>query len=315
MGAPPGRAFRDLPASCDNRAMTDTLKASCLCRGVAWEVDAPLRPLDGPYAPLTFSHCHCTRCRKTHGAAFSTYLVVREQEFRLTRGREHIVTWQSPGAGTRPFCGVCGSVVPDGVASHGVIGMPAGPFDDDIPLRPMAHIFVASKAPWVTLHDDLPRFDAYPDALGAPALPTRAPVDPWEGHPRGSCLCGEVAYVVEGPLLRARNCHCSRCRKAVSAAFFSALITTIDGVRFTRGEERVRGFKVPDAQFFEHRFCGTCGSAAPRRSAPRGITVIPMGTLDDDPGMRPGSHIFAASRASWDVITDDLPRHDEYPPA
>jgi hypothetical protein len=28
--------------------------------------------------------------------------------------------------------------------------------------RPGAHIFVASKAPWHTITDDLPRFDEYP---------------------------------------------------------------------------------------------------------------------------------------------------------
>lgn len=38
-----------------------------------------------------------------------------------------------------------------------------------------------------------------------------------------------------------------------------------------------------------------------------------MGTLDDDPGIKPSSHIFVGSKAPWFDITDDLPRHKEFP--
>jgi hypothetical protein len=39
-----------------------------------------------------------------------------------------------------------------------------------------------------------------------------------------------------------------------------------------------------------------------------------MGSLDDDPGARPDRHIFAASKAPWYAIADDLPQDAEYPP-
>ena len=35
---------------------------------------------------------------------------------------------------------------------------------------------------------------------------------------RGSCICGEVAFEVEGPFDLFLNCHCSRCRKATGTA-------------------------------------------------------------------------------------------------
>jgi hypothetical protein len=293
-----------------------TASATCLCGDVRWEVDAPVRaPSEGPLAALALSHCHCSRCRKAHGSSFATYLVVDESRFRLTHGHAQIERYKPEGAGSRPFCRRCGSVVPDGVAAGGVVAMPAGPFDDDFGLRPMAHIFVGSKAPWVTITDGLPQFDEYPPELGAPGMATRAPSDPYEGHPRGSCLCGEVAYVVESPALRARYCHCSRCRKAYSSAYASGFVTSLDGVRFTRGEERLVTYKVPEAESFEHRFCATCGSSMPRRVPARGVTVVPMGSFDDDPGVRPSCHIFVASRAPWVTITDGLPQYDAYPPA
>lgn len=297
-----------------------TFHASCLCGQVRWEVEGPLRqpdPTSSPLAALFMSHCHCGRCRKAHGAPYATYLVVSERGFRLTHGHEHIARFASSPGMVRPFCDVCGSVVPDGKASpEGFVGMPAGMFDDDPGVVPTSHIFVGSKAPWVTLPEDgLPRFDTYPDALGMTAMETRAPLDPETGGARGSCLCGGVTYVVTGPPVRCRTCHCSRCRKAGSAAHVSYLVTGFDGMHFTRGEDLVSTYKVPEARYFKHAFCRECGSAMLRRDAERGIAIVPMGSLDDDPGVRPAMHIYMGSRLSWDVVTDGLPQFDEAPPA
>jgi hypothetical protein len=38
-----------------------------------------------------------------------------------------------------------------------------------------------------------------------------------------------------------------------------------------------------------------------------------MGSLDDDPGLRPQAHIFVGSKAIWYEIADDLPQFAEYP--
>lgn len=154
----------------------------------------------------------------------------------------------------------------------------------------------------------------HPPGIDAPGMPDRAPADP-PGAPRGSCLCGEVTYVVDAPILRSRTCHCSRCRKAASAAHVSYVVTKDGGVRFTRGAELREVYRVPEAKYFEHAFCRACGSSLPRTSPARGIDIVPMGTLDDDPGARPTSHIFVGSKAPWDAITDALPQHDEHPPS
>jgi len=42
---------------------------------------------------------------------------------------------------------------------------------------------------------------------------------------------------------------------------------------------------------------------------------IALGVLDDDPGVRPESHIFVENKAPWFEITDDLPQYPGYPPA
>jgi hypothetical protein len=34
-----------------------------------------------------------------------------------------------------------------------------------------------------------------------------------------------------------------------------------------------------------------------------------LGTLDDDPGVRPSLHLFVGSKAPWHDIADALPQH------
>ena len=281
------------------------MRGSCLCGDVAWETTAPLE-----FA----SHCHCGRCRKAHGSAFSTGAMVPADGFRLVRGAERIVRYDSSPGFARPFCGRCGAVVASGDAWQGLVAVPMGPLDDDPGTRPLCHIFVASKAPWYEIPSDgLPRFDAYMPNVDAPVLPDPPLVPRGDGPPRGSCLCGDgVRDSPEAPL-RARTVT-ARCRKARAAAHASNLFTHVDGVRFTRGEDQLADYKVPEARFFRQVFCRHCGSPMPRRDPERDYAVTPLGALDDPPPLRPASHIFVASKAPWVEIADDLPRWDELPP-
>ena len=273
------------------------VRSSCLCGEVAWEAD-------GPFSLM--HHCHCGRCRKVHGTGFATYLMAPAAGVRFGRGGGRVARYESSPGFSRAFCGRCGSVVP-GDPYDGRIFLPAGPMDDDPGIRPEAHIFAASKAPWVELRDGLPAFDAFPPGVAAPLQPDLARPGA-AGGVRGSCLCGAVAYELSGEGLMARHCHCSRCRKARGAAHASNLFAPLDGLRFTRGEDRLASYKVPEAERFTQVFCRTCGSPLPCPQPARGAAVVPMGSLDGDPGVRPSRHIFVASKAPWYAIADDLPR-------
>lgn len=277
--------------------------ARCLCGDVIWETA-------GPYKWT--SHCHCSRCRKTHGAAYATYTAVAATALRL-RGTEHVKKWESIPGFFRCFCGRCASVVP-GAAFGDLAFVPVGNFDEDPGTRAAFHIFVGSKAPWFTITDGLPQFETYPPGVEAPVVPDRAPLDP-PGKPRGSCLCGSVAFVIEGEPILCWNCHCSRCRRARSASVASNFVTRASGVRFTRGADSLMEFKLPEAKHFTKAFCRTCGSDMPRIDSARDLAIVPMGCLDDDPGLHPTAHIFVSSMAPWDAITDSLPRYPEYPPS
>ena len=285
--------------------MDTPTRGSCLCGAIAWETTGPLEFM---------SHCHCSRCRKTHGAAFATFIMCQADMFRLTRGGDEMVRYESTPGFFRPFCGRCGSVVPDGTAWQGIIGIPAGPLDDDPGVRPAAHIFTASKAPWFDIQDATPAYDAYPPGFDFPAFPDLTPPAATGDATHGSCLCGGTAFEVTATLFRAWSCHCSRCRKARGAAFASNMFVAFDDVRFTKGEDRLASYKVPEASHYTQTFCRTCGSPMPRKDGERGFAIIPMGSLDDDPGVRLERHIFVGSKAPWyDIPPDGLPQAEEFP--
>lgn len=127
---------------------------------------------------------------------------------------------------------------------------------------------------------------------------------------QGSCLCGAVAYEVEGEPIRSNHCHCKRCRKSRGTGHATNAAFPIAGFRWRRGEERVNRFKVPDARYFTHAFCTTCGSTMPVCDTERKIAIIPLGSLDNEPGIEVERHIFVASKAAWDHIHDPLPKFD-----
>lgn len=276
------------------------MNGGCLCGNVRWESQRGLE---------LSSHCHCSRCRKAHGTAYGTYATAPEEGFRI-EGKP--TRFESSSSFARCFCPRCGSVTP-GDAAEGHRVVPLGGLDGEPSVRPLAHIFVASKAPWFEWRDALPRFDAYPPGIGPAPLPDREP-EPRAGGVRGSCLCNAVAFELTEPATVARFCHCSRCRKARAAAFAANLFVAESGIRFTRGEDLLVSFKIPEAQRFTQTFCRTCGGKLPRIDPARKLAVVPLGSLDDDPGLRPREHIFVGSKAGWDEITDALPQHAGLPP-
>ena len=124
---------------------------------------------------------------------------------------------------------------------------------------------------------------------------------------RGSCLCRAVRYEVTGPFEYASHCHCSQCRKAHGAAFASYGVLPAASFSIVAGHEAVAAFRPSPASV--RTFCRHCGSNLEWRGAGRpGHTAVALGTLDEDPGIRPSRHIHVASGAPWHPITDDLPQ-------
>lgn len=275
---------------------------SCLCGAVRWR-------MEGPYKGMT--NCHCSMCRKAHAAAFATYIAVDTERYELLSGAEAIAAYESSANFHRKFCSRCGSVTPMNGGDR--IFVPAGCLDGDPGIRPLRHIFTASKAPWHVIADDLPRADEYGRDSAPPVIERADRAANETGVLRGSCLCGGVVYAVTTPILAVYNCHCSRCRKARAAAHTTNGFVDPKGLRFPRGEDLLVRYKVPEAKFFTQAFCRVCGSGMPNLDPSRPRVSIPFGTLDDDPGRGANDHIYCDDKAPWYTIADDLPQHAERP--
>jgi hypothetical protein len=127
---------------------------------------------------------------------------------------------------------------------------------------------------------------------------------------RGSCLCGAVAYEARLPLAKFVNCHCSRCRKAAGSAHSANAYVLPDAFRWTRGEDVVRRFDLPQARSFATAFCSRCGSPVPHATRSGREIIIPAGSLDDDPGIRPSIHLHWGARAAWATSDSEILKSD-----
>jgi hypothetical protein len=125
----------------------------------------------------------------------------------------------------------------------------------------------------------------------------------------GECYCGAVGYTVADEFLYAANCHCSGCRRATGSAFKPFAGIERAKLAITRGENAL--LIVGDATANDTR-CRMCGSLLYSVVRDGAFAHVAMGTLIDDPAIRPTGHIFVGSKAPWFTITDDLPQYHEH---
>src|SRR5579862_3643220 len=103
----------------------------------------------------------------------------------------------------------------------------------------------------------------------------------------GSCLCGAVRYEVDLPFDRFLYCHCSRCRKKTGTAHAANAIVKPEAFRWLAGEELLVRYDLSTARSFATSFCRQCGSPMPHLTRSRTRVIVPAGSLDDDPGVKP----------------------------
>ena len=123
----------------------------------------------------------------------------------------------------------------------------------------------------------------------------------------GSCQCGAVTYAVADAFLYAVNCHCSICRRATGAAFKPLAGIERGKLCITSGQDTV--LLVGSCGWHDER-CKLCGSLLFAVVRDGAFVHVAMGTLIDDPTIRPSAHIFVGSKAPWFTIKDDLPQYD-----
>ncbi len=134
------------------------IEGGCLCGRVRYRITGPLFNAD---------NCHCSMCRRQHGAAFATYADFAPDDFRWISGADQVKIYATPTGAGWCFCRECGSSLA-GSENGRITSITLGTVDGDPGTKPESHIFVGSMAPWHEISDDLPQFEARPPVSWKP---------------------------------------------------------------------------------------------------------------------------------------------------
>ena len=121
---------------------------SCLCGAVQFRYQGP---------SLWSAHCHCTLCRRAHGAAFVTWVGTKANTFEVTQADELRWFESSPGA-RRGFCHTCGTTLFfESSRWPGEMHVTRANLQEEIDLEPQAHTYYADHAAWIESAEELER--------------------------------------------------------------------------------------------------------------------------------------------------------------
>ncbi|MBO9434706.1 GFA family protein [Ruegeria sp. R13_0] len=120
----------------------------------------------------------------------------------------------------------------------------------------------------------------------------------------GSCLCGKVAFTIDGDLSPPSACHCGQCRKQ-SGHVWSSTSTHQDNLNFT-ASDTLRWFRASETA--RRGFCSACGSFLFWQHNEEDTISVSMGALSEPTGLKLSKHIFVADKGDYYDISDDLPQ-------
>lgn len=128
------------------------LSGGCLCGAVRYAVADEF---------LYAINCHCSDCRRATGSAFKPFGGIERNKLTITAGEGEVLIFGDRTANHDVHCRVCGSLLFSVVSQGTRVHVTLGTLHDAPSLRPTAHIFVADKAPWYEINDDLPQYDGH----------------------------------------------------------------------------------------------------------------------------------------------------------
>ena len=122
---------------------------ACLCGSVRFTITLPT---------LVCAHCHCSMCRRNHGAAYVTWIAIARERLALDAGAELLTRYASSEHGSRTFCSRCGtSLFCENEAHPERVDIPLANLSGPIDRAPQLHIFFDDRSEWTEVSDALPR--------------------------------------------------------------------------------------------------------------------------------------------------------------
>ena len=128
----------------------DTVSGGCLCGAVKFEIDLPTK---------WCANCHCSMCRRAHGAAYVTWVGVDADRFRVVAGDDQLARHHSSDDAWRSFCRTCGSTLLfESTRWAGEVHITRSSIEGEIDRDIQVHAFFDDRAVWHSEPaDGLPR--------------------------------------------------------------------------------------------------------------------------------------------------------------
>ena len=120
------------------------VEGSCHCGLIRYEAEID---------PAKVGICHCTDCQILTGSAFSTFVQVPKESFRLTRGapKVYVKTAESGNRRAQAFCAECGSrLYASAETDPPFFNLRVGTIRQRAELRPRIQLWCRSALPWVS---------------------------------------------------------------------------------------------------------------------------------------------------------------------
>ncbi len=120
---------------------------SCLCQIVRFHFTLPT---------LWCGHCHCSMCRKAHGAGYVTWTGVAADKFVIDQGRQQLKWYATSAKGQRGGCSSCGSIMLfQSEQWPGEMHVALGALDDEIDRKPQINSFFDTHVDWMPIDNSI----------------------------------------------------------------------------------------------------------------------------------------------------------------
>jgi hypothetical protein len=124
---------------------------SCLCGVVEFSANLPSK---------WCAHCHCSMCRKTHGAGYVTWIGFEQDQVWFTHGEDQLNWFESSPGAQRGFCRQCGSsIFFRSERWTGELHIAVGCLNGEIDRQPQANVFFDQHVDWIPIDESLNQVD------------------------------------------------------------------------------------------------------------------------------------------------------------
>jgi hypothetical protein len=131
--------------------MSEPITGGCLCGQVTYTIATQ---------PKLNIVCHCRRCQKQTGSAFSTGALVAKTDIEINgNAKTYTETSDAGNPIKRTFCPNCGASLYSEVAARpDDLVVQAGSLDDPHWFKPRANFWTDSAMPWVAIDPECKNF-------------------------------------------------------------------------------------------------------------------------------------------------------------